>query len=141
METKKITNDEAISLLRAINDLPKEKENSRLPVKFFYALSKNRRKLVNHVGAIQDAVNKIRDEYSKKDKKGNVTIPPERITKYNKEISDFLTLEEDVEFYQYPYAELESELKDIKGVENIYLIFEFVLSEKSPSKNGKPKNK
>lgn len=135
MEKTKITNDEAISLLRAINDLPKEKENSRLPIKFFYALSKNRRKLVNHVGSIQDAVNEIRKEFTKKDKKGNETIPPEKINAYNKKISDFLMLDEEVEFYQYPYADLESELKDIKGVENIYLIFDFILSEKAVTKS------
>jgi hypothetical protein len=151
-----ITKNDILALMKAINDLPSA--NGQLPSKFFYALSKNRAKVAREVKAIEETINetifkKFSQEIDKvdpktnevmKDPKGKVIketrVPPEKVEQYQKEVKEFLGQTTTVDIHKISFSEIEPDMPKLQGVNDIYLIFEYICNDEDASKAIKNKD-
>lgn len=138
-----ITNQEVRALIEAINQLPGI--SKQLPTKFLYAINKCRGKLKGPNDDVEATRLDLVNKWGKKDKKSGVSkVPPESMNAFQKAYTDVLKEKVTIDFHQYPYEQFEKEVPSLQGVDNIYLIFDYILSEPEgdkPSKNGQKKEK
>lgn len=145
-----ITRSEILNLIKGLDDLPKA--NELLPTKFYYSLSKNKGKLHTTGQSIEDTINnslftKHSIDMEKKDPKTGDAIkgkngkpvmekrvPPENIDEYQKDIKEFLRGTEQIDFHQIQFSTIEPDMPKIKGVEGIYLIFQYLCTDDDPTK-------
>jgi len=112
-----IKNSEVLSLFESINMLEMSKPN--LPVKIFYANSKNRTKLQNLYKNINDSRFKLLDEYGIKDEKSQIGYKLDKDgrtflfkddnskDKFSKELEPILEIENNVDFFKITIDEFE----------------------------------
>ena len=128
-----ITNEDVISLFKCIQDIPKT--NEHLPTKFYYILSKNRRKLLGVFEDIEETRMHLVKKYGKKDpKSGFSTVPTENMEPFTKEYSKILNETVDIDFHKIDYEFMEREMKTMKGVSNIFLLFDYLVSDNGINK-------
>ncbi len=150
-----MTKSDALNLLGAINELPKV--NGQLPTKFYYGLSKSRGPLTIEAQTLEDTMNstifkpfsknldKI-DEKTGKVEKGSdgkpikvERVPPEHLDEYNKKSAKFLKETTEVELHVIDFATVEPDMPRLQGVENIYLIFQYICNDKGAAAAAEPK--
>ncbi|WP_300902225.1 hypothetical protein [uncultured Clostridium sp.] len=106
---KKLTNERIvniINLLGRLNDTP-------LPIKVAYAVSKNIDKIERELKAYNIERSKLLDKYTEKDEKGEVIIEnghfkikEECAANWNREIRELLDIENDVEIHMIQLDDL-----------------------------------
>lgn len=124
--TKKITNAEIKSLLLCIDELGKR--NANLPVKVWYALSKNASKLTSADKVSESARIKLVEKYGDKAEGSDVvTVSEAKMPDFQKEYIDLMNIEVDVEFHSIDVKYLEQEIKSMNGVPGILLFFNYIV--------------
>lgn len=115
--TTKVKNSDILSLFEAINMLEMSKPN--LPVKIFYANSKNRGKLQPLYKDINDSRFKLLDQYGIKDSSNHIGYKLEEDgrtfsfksdkdrEKFSEELAPILEMETDVTFFKIKIDEFE----------------------------------
>ena len=122
----KLTNRKMVTILSMVNDIAR----ISLPVKVSYAISKNIGKIEKELGDYNTERSKLLDKYAHKNEDGelevtkdqNVTIKPENIEKWNKDINDLLDIEVEVDIHKVPFYILEESgttmsISDIQAIE------------------------
>jgi hypothetical protein len=94
-----LTNNEiyiyAKNLIEAFND-----KDQKLPIKINFYLQKNKNILIELAGAIEIARIEIAKNYGTLDTESQqYIVPPEKIEEVNKELTDLLSLEQEVQIY------------------------------------------
>lgn len=108
-----LTNAEIATHFRNITDIINRRE--KYPVRFSFALLKNYRILEPENRSIEEARNRLLDEYNKKDEKGvplylttgMIEIDPEYEEKWSEEIKALLAIEVDIPIHKVPESVLE----------------------------------
>lgn len=109
----KLTNAEIATHFRNITDIINRRE--KYPVKFSFALLKNYRTMEPENRGIEEARNRLLDEYNVKDahgipkylSTGMIEIAPEYAEEWEKSMQELLAIEVDIPIHTIPEAVLE----------------------------------
>lgn len=106
----KLTNNEiylyAKNLIEAFND-----KDQKLPIKINFYLQKNKNTLIELAGSIEAIRMEIAKNYGTLDTESQqYIIPPEKIEEVNKELTDLLSLEQEVQIYMINIDNLSDDL-------------------------------
>lgn len=109
----KLTNGEIAVHFRNITDIINRRE--KYPVRFSFALLKNYRILEPENRSIEEARNRLLDEYNIKDEKGiplylttgRIEIAPEYAEKWSEEMKALLAIGTDIPIHKIPESVLE----------------------------------
>jgi len=104
-------NKEIIEHINQLSAFTKEK----LPVKLSFAVAKNLNKLRDHYKDYEEARNKLLDLYNVKDENkepaykatGNIEIAKESVTDWNKDATELLEIEVEVEVHSVSFPVIE----------------------------------
>ena len=104
-------NKEIIEHINQLSAFTKEK----LPVKLSFAVAKNLNKLREHYKDYEEERNKLLDLYNVKDNKkepaykatGNIEIAKESVTDWNKDATELLEIEVEVEVHEVDFVVIE----------------------------------
>ena len=131
----KLTNAEITSHFRDITEIINRRE--KYPVRFSFALLKNYRALEPENRNIEEARNRLLDEYNRKDSEGKplylttgqIDIFPEHQKEWEKGMKELLDIEVEVPVWKVPESILEESDINIEPV--ILYNCSFMLEEKS----------
>ncbi len=109
----KLTNAEIVTHFRNITDIINRRE--KYPVKFSFALLKNYRALEPENRNVEEARNRLLDEYNVRDEKGipsyletgMIEIAPEHLEEWEKGMKELLDIETDIPIHVIPESVLE----------------------------------
>lgn len=109
----KLTNAEIATHFRNITDIINRRE--KYPVKFSFALLKNYRTMEPENRSIEEARNRLLDEYNVKDahgvpkylSTGMIEIAPEHMEEWEKSMQELLAIEVDIPIHIIPESVLE----------------------------------
>lgn len=107
----KLTNRKIVNTINSIGTV----SNRSLPIKASYAISKNLLKLEKEAEIYNLEREKLLDKYSEKDeagqravdKNGNVIIKKEHIEDWNREITELLDIEVEIDIHKFDLAVLD----------------------------------
>lgn len=135
MEKEKMTNAEVKTLMSFFDEI--STRHSDLPIKIWYALSRNKVKLDDTHTLIEKGRLALVDKYGVKDDlTGYRTVPEDKMQIFSKEYSELLALETDVEVFKINLSDLE-EMKKMQGVNGIYAFFKHYVWDKEEVKTEK----
>lgn len=127
METV-MTNEEMISLIKVLEDIPKM--NDKLSAKTYYALSKNRKKLIPMREAFMEAREQIIDKHDVRGKRrGEDPEVDKKIDAFTEDMQSILNEKVTCEVHGVNLEEVENSNISIKGVESGHLFFDYVVIE------------
>lgn len=125
MKKVKITNAEVIGLVGCLNALTSS--GIDMKPRTWFTMAANRKALIEQGKLIDEANKEITDKYKGKDDEGNDIIPEKNILKFNQDKSDILTMESEIELHTLELSAIEKEMNKMKGVENIFLLFDYII--------------
>ena len=132
----KMLNADVIGLASCLTAICKEGINFK--PRTWFTLADNRKQLVEKGKLIDELNQKIVDKYSEKTEEGGIIIPEGNVSEFQKEKADVLTTEIEIDLHKISLSAIEKEMPKMKGVENILLLFQHVISDE---KEKKPKSK
>jgi hypothetical protein len=122
----KITNAEVKTLSNCLEEICKR--NAQLPVKVWYALSKNAQKLSSADSLTEKARIALVEKYGEKNGQA-IVVPEDKMLDFQKELGDLLSIETDIDFHNISMSLLEAEVGKMQGVQGMYLLFQYIVSE------------
>lgn len=134
----KLTNLAIINILNCFSKFP------LATGKAGYAIARNKRLLSNELKDFEEARNALLQKYGTKTKDGNYTIDPnksENAEIFNKEISEVLGIEIDIEPWQVFRDEWEIPYSDSASVNDYDLLETFLVKERPVEEAPKQKTK
>lgn len=125
----KLTNERLVGDIAVLAQL----KDKALPIKASYAIAKN----IAHINSIlkiyDEQRNKLLEKYVEKDdkgkvkvEKGQVTIKKESIEQWNKDLQEFMGIENEVEIHTFPL----SVLNDCKLSPAEFMAIDYMIEEK-----------
>ena len=98
-----LSNERIVNTINVLGEL----NNSKLPVKVAYAITKNINKINTELKAYNEEKAKLIDKYGEKDKEGklktdeygNVTLKEDYIQDWNKDIAELLSIENEIDIH------------------------------------------
>lgn len=121
-------NAEVKGLIDAMNGFTSA--NLSLSPKMWYTLTKNRKELLDADKLIEDSRIELVKKFAEPDGEGNVQVPDNKMQEFTREYAELLNLDTDLKLSTIPLDEVEKSLEKISGVNNIYLFFEHMITEK-----------
>lgn len=122
-----ITKAEVLSLSKCLNDIVSS--NGQLPTKLLYAIGKNRGKLQTIINSIDNDRMGLVKKHGDKSENGMIEVTKDNIQQFSDDYTDLLNDVEKLELHTIPYVELEVLMPTMKGVDNINLFFDYVVSD------------
>lgn len=125
-----LTNREMVTFLNSVGII----KEMVLPVKASYAISKNIKKIEKEIEVYNEERAKLLDKYGEKDENGNlvvseeqnIKIAPENVEKWNKDLSELLDIEVEVDIHKLKFSVLEESGMgmSISGIQSIDFMLE-----------------
>lgn len=140
MTSKEMTNGEVKSLITVIDSILADK-STKLPVKVVYALTRNRAKLISKDKIVEETRLDLVKRHGKEDDKGVTRVQEENMAVFQKEYLELLNEKVDVDVYELKLSHLESAVNSIGGVENLHLLFDYIIDDSGDEKEEKEINK
>lgn len=106
----KLSNEKILNTINALDNL----NNAHLPIKVAYAISKNINKIECELKAYNTEKAKLIDKYSEKDEEGklkadeygNVKIKEKEIEDWNRDITELLSIENEIDIHMIQLDDL-----------------------------------
>lgn len=106
----KLTNERIINIINTLGKL----NNSQLPIKVAYAISKNVNKIESELKIYNTEKAKLMDKYCEKDEEGklkadeygNVNIKEEHREDWNRDIKELLSIENEIDIHMIELCDL-----------------------------------
>lgn len=130
-----MTNAEVKGLIEGMNALTAAK----LPLspRIWFTLTINRKNLIDQNKLIEDTRLELVDKHSVEGEDGQKSVPQEAMDAFSKEYNDLLSIEVDIELKQIQLSDLEKDMDKLEGVPNLFLIFQYVISDEPAAKTAK----
>lgn len=138
MKNMKMTNDNVKGLLAALTEL--SKADSNFTPRVWFTLAANRKELTEKDKLIEEARLKLVEKHGS-EKDGVKSVDETKMSVFIKEYGDILSMEVDVDLTKILLKDLEKGTSKMKGVDNIYLVFEHLVEDENrvPAKSSKKK--
>ncbi len=137
MKKVKMTNAEVIGLAECLNAMTKEGVDMK--PRTWFTLSANRKKLIEAGKLIDEANKEITDKYKSEDDEGKTIIPEKNVEAWQKDKTDILTMEEEVEVMNLNLSAIEKEMPKLRGISNLFLFFDHMIEDDTVEKKTKKK--
>lgn len=98
----KLSNEKILNDAAALGQITQK----QLPVKISYAIAKNIKKIESELNIYNTEKQKLIDKYSVADDEGNVKIAEENIEDWNKEITELLEIENEIDIHKFNVNDL-----------------------------------
>lgn len=121
-----ITNGEIKQLISCLNEI--SQDNFDLPIKIWYALSKNKDRLESADVLTEKMRIDLVKKYGEKGENDVFTVPEEKKNAFQNDYIELLNLKSTINFHMIPMGRLE-ELKTLKGINGIYLFFKYIVDD------------
>lgn len=116
-----LSNERIVNTINALVKL----NNTQLPIKVAYAISKNVNKIESELKVYNTERNKLANKYGEKDKEGklkvdengNVPLKEEYIEDYNRDIKELLSIENEIDIHMIKLDDLLNSNYDISPAE------------------------
>jgi len=122
-----MTNAEVKGLIEGMNAITA----ASLPLspRIWFTLTVNRKTLIDQNKLIEDTRLELVGKFSKEGENGQKSVPPENMDEFSREYNDLLSIEVSLKLKQIPLIDLEKGLDKLEGVTNLFLIFQYLISD------------
>ena len=124
MEKVTMSNAEVIGLAECLNEMTKA--GADMKPRTWFTLAANRKALIEKGKLIDEANTQINNKY-KGEENGEQVIPKENLSKWQEERAEVLAIQVEVELYKLSLSDLEKEMPKMKGINNLYLLFDYMV--------------
>ena len=127
MKKVTMTNAEVKGLIEGMNAITA----ASLPLspRIWFTLTVNRKTLIDQNKLIEDTRLELVSKFSTEDENGKKSVPPENMEDFSREYNDLLSIEVSMKLKQIPLVDLEKVLDKLEGVTNLFLIFQYLISD------------
>lgn len=137
MKKVKMTNSEVIGLAECLNAMTKEGVDMK--PRTWFTLAANRKNLIEAGKLIDESNKTITDKYKSTDDDGKTIIPEKNVEQWQKDKTEVLTMEVEVELIKLDLSAVEKEMPKLKGIRNLFLFFDHLIEDDKVEKKSKKK--
>tara|TARA_R100000995_G_scaffold66643_2_gene35406 strand:- start:5301 stop:5690 length:390 start_codon:yes stop_codon:yes gene_type:complete len=119
-------NIEVIGLAECLNALCDNGVNLR--PKTWYTLANNRQTLINQGKIIDEGIKNIQEKYKETNEEGKDIIPETSVPDFHADRNELMEMEVELSFYQIDMKDIEKDMPKMKGVKNLYIFFDYIVS-------------
>lgn len=128
----KMTNAEVIGLSGCLNSICNDGLNFK--PRTWMTLASNRKALLEQGKLIDEANKKITEKFKVNDPEEGEIIPKKHVAEYNRLSQEVLGDSAEIEINTLNLSDVEKEMPKMKGVSNLFLLFDYVIVEDKPKK-------
>jgi hypothetical protein len=139
MKKVTMTNAEVKGTIEGLNALTSA--DMGLSPRIWFQLTVNRKALIATNTTIEEVRLELVKKYSEKNEEGVDEVPVKNMDAFGKEYNELLNTDSTVEMKMINLSDIEKDLKTIKGIPNLFLIFQYLVTdeEAAPKKAAKKK--